>query len=129
MSFVSAKKFPLRIHVDKPNSANMPGGTIVKNSRPSRGIIACGLLGAFLFMMTVSAAPRLHERFHDTDDVGHHCAVTMFISGNFEHAPSPQITITAPKGPLRPVVVPVQLSIFACAAGRSILEHAPPALA
>ena len=99
-----------------------------KTSGSSR-ISGWGIICAFLFMIALSDAPRLHEHFHKMLGPGHECAVTMFLSGACDHladaAPS-----TEPMA-LMWTSVPVLELIHTRSAGLefSLLEHAPPSLA
>jgi hypothetical protein len=92
-------------------------------------VIAVGsLLSTLLFAFYLSVAPQVHERVHpDTGKTAHECAVTMFASGNCEHAACDQILLEAKPIPPSAAFLPDRLSIFIAPADMSILEHAPPA--
>ena len=91
-----------------------------------RKIAALGSIGAFLVTIALSDAPRLHERIHKVNSAKHDCAVTMFASGNCEHAAADPITVEAQSPPLLAAFLQERSSIFSAALEMSILEHAPP---
>lgn len=86
---------------------------------------------AFLWTLTLSVSPQLHERIHaDANQVNHTCAVTFIASGNCNHSPAaPLITAPAPtielSQPLEFDIAWIQ-SVFLSA---HIFAHAPPAFA
>jgi len=84
------------------------------------------LIVALFFIVAASSAPRLHERLHNTSAPRHECAVTMFASGNCEHAACDQIAVAAKPLPPFSAFLPQRLSMFIAALKISILEHAPP---
>ena len=92
-------------------------------------MIAAGCVGAFLFAVTLSATPQLHEQLHSpTGSPSHECAVTLLASGNCQHTPVATISV-APLAPPRAVAHFFQ-SFSLCTAHLefSLLEHAPPAI-
>src|ERR1700693_215034 len=61
-----------------------------------RAIVAAGILSAFLWTLTLSVSPRLHERVHpDAKQSQHECAVTFVASGSYDHAAQPPL-VSAP---------------------------------
>ena len=93
-----------------------------------RAIVAAGILSAFLWTLTLTVSPSLHERIHsDANRAEHSCAVTLIGSGSCKHS-APVALVSAPvpaiqfsKTPaLHPLWVP---SPFL---GARIFEHAPP---
>lgn len=83
---------------------------------------------AFLWTLTLSVSPQLHERVHpDANRTEHSCAVTFVASGNYDHSldalhinpPVHLDEFTVPE--LTPLWVG---SVFLLA---SVFEHAPPA--
>jgi hypothetical protein len=95
-----------------------------------RALFSVGSLAAFLFAITLAAAPGVHEHLHaDASQAQHECAVTILGSGKFQLADSAPVA-AAPAAavpastvaPLHPVWVP-PVFLRAC-----IFEHAPPAL-
>jgi hypothetical protein len=129
MSFVCAKRFALRIRANKSKSADMRGETILKRSQLCRSMAACGLLGAFLFAMALSASPRLHERFHpDVKRSQHECAVTLVAAGSYHHAaPAPLIASPAAAAQFSKIPALDPQWVQSPFLGASIFEHAPPA--
>ena len=93
-----------------------------------RAIVASGFIGAFLFALVLSAAPQLHERFHQPDGATHQCAVTLLTAGNCEHTPCDTIALAPP--PPRPASPPFHRhsKIVSARLEFSLLEHAPPAI-
>ncbi|CAN5260822.1 hypothetical protein BH20VER2_BH20VER2_08010 [soil metagenome] len=96
--------------------------------RAFRAWLGAGSVAAFLFAITLAAAPGLHAHFHaDAAQAHHECAVTVIGSGKLQLADAPP-TVAGPAaaalvgavGTLRPVWVP---SVFSSA---RIFEHAPP---
>jgi hypothetical protein len=94
-----------------------------------RAIVAAGILSAFLWTLTLTVSPSLHERIHsDANRAEHSCAVTFIGSGSCNHsghvplvsAPLPAIQFSTIQA-LHPLWVP---SPFL---GACIFEHAPPA--
>jgi hypothetical protein len=99
----------------------------MRNSTMTRASVAVATIAAFLWTLTLSASPQLHERVHkDANRVEHSCAVTFIASGNFDHAPVALI-ISRP-GPIDEFKIPELKprwieSLFLIAA---VFEHAPP---
>jgi hypothetical protein len=83
------------------------------------------LMVAILCAIALSAAPKLHERIHSVT-TQHECAVTLFTSGNCEHAACDQVPLEAKPLPPSATFLPPRLSIFIAPVEMSILEHAPP---
>jgi hypothetical protein len=90
-----------------------------------------GLLAsaAFLWALTLSVSPELHQRLHsDANRVDHSCAVTFLASGNCNHSPV-ALLISAPVQTDEfniPELTPLWAqSVFLLA---SVFEHAPPTL-
>ena len=130
MSFVRAKKFDLRIHPDKPKSADMRGETIVKSSRVCHSTVACGLLAAFFLALALAVAPQLHERIHkDAAASQHECAVTLIASGKYQQSDAPAL-VSAPQPAIQFSKLPALNPIWVPAPflSPSIFEHAPPVI-
>lgn len=100
----------------------------MKGRTSSRAFVAVIASAAFLWALTLSVSPQLHERVHsDANRADHSCAVTFVSSGNFNHTPV-SILISAPVSldefnvpELRPLWIG---PVFLLA---SVFEHAPPA--
>ena len=85
------------------------------------------LVPTLLFAFYLSVAPQVHQRLHPrANDAEHECAVTMFVSGNCEHAAGDQLLVEAQRLPSAGGLPLCRLSIFTAPARMSILEHAPP---
>ena len=97
---------------------------------PNRGraFTAVFILAAFLWALTLTVSPQLHERFHpDANRVEHTCAVTFIASGSYDHSAHPQIaaSIAVSQFSKIPALTPQWVeSLFLSA---RIFEHAPPA--
>jgi hypothetical protein len=100
----------------------------MRNSAMTRVSVAIFASAAFLWALTLSASPQLHERVHrDANRTEHTCAATFIASGNYDHAPT-ALLIRAPV-PLGDFDIPALSPrwiqpIFLVA---SVFEHAPPA--
>jgi hypothetical protein len=85
------------------------------------------LAAAIVLMLSLSAAPNLHERLHPTAGSLHECAVTLIAFGSCHHgaaAPlliAPTTTLQLSKIPV--LVLPWVESPFLAA---RVFEHAPP---
>lgn len=100
----------------------------MKSSTITRASVAVLAATAFLWTLTLSVSPQLHERLHpDANQVEHTCAATFVASGNYDHAPL-ALLIRAPV-PLGEFDIPTLSPrwiqpVFLIAA---VFEHAPPA--
>jgi hypothetical protein len=100
----------------------------MRNSTSLRASVAILASAAFLWALTLSASPQLHERVHpDANRAEHACAVTFISSGNYNHAPT-TLLISAPALINEfniPELTPRWVGpLFLLA---SVFEHAPPA--
>jgi hypothetical protein len=92
-------------------------------------LVAVGCIAAVLFALVLSAIPQLHEQIHGaTGTPNHECAVTMLISGNYQHTPTTAISVAlrAPPTPFAHALHSFQL--VSAHLEFSLLEHAPPAV-
>jgi hypothetical protein len=100
----------------------------MKSSTSSRAFVAVLTSAAFLWTLSLSVSPQLHERIHnEANRVDHTCAVTFVASGSCDHSP---VTILI-KAPVAldefkiPELTPLWVQpVFLVA---SVFEHAPPA--
>jgi len=94
----------------------------------TRAFVAVLACAAFLWTLTLSVSPQLHERVHpDANRVEHTCAVTFIASGNCNYTPSALLIIAPfPTGEFKvSELTPRWLGpLFLIA---SVFEHAPPA--
>jgi hypothetical protein len=94
----------------------------------SGNFIAAFVSAAFLWAITLTAAPQLHKGLHpDANSAEHTCAVTFIASGSYDHSAHAPL-ITAPETPVQFSKIPV-LSLQWVQSpflGASIFEHAPP---
>jgi hypothetical protein len=96
---------------------------------PWRKASALGIIGAFLFTIALSNAPRLHEHFHKALGPDHECAVTMFLSGTCDHSACVTPSTMPPVATATPVFFPRQFRSVQAGLEFSLLEHAPPTFA
>jgi hypothetical protein len=100
----------------------------MRNSTSLRACVAVVASAAFLWALTLSVSPQLHERVHkDANRVEHTCAVTFIASGNYNYTPA-ALLIIAPVLINEfniPELTPRWVGpLFLIA---SVFEHAPPA--
>jgi hypothetical protein len=100
----------------------------MRNSTMTRASTAVLALTAFLWTLTLSVSPQLHERVHpDANRVEHSCAVTFVASGNYDHSLD-ALHISAPfhldEFTVRELT-PLWVQPLFLIAG--VFEHAPPA--
>jgi hypothetical protein len=95
-----------------------------------RTFIAACVFAALFLALTLSGSPRLHQRVHaDANKTDHTCAVTLIVSGSYDHA-APLPLISAPRFGTGFSEIPgvsstwVQPLIFKA----HVFAHAPPAL-
>jgi hypothetical protein len=96
----------------------------------ARAFVTVLALAGFLWALTLSVSPQLHERIHpDANRGSHSCAVTLIASGNVDHSPATVLVgAPAPIGEFKVRELNSQWvdSLFLLAA---VFEHAPPASA
>jgi len=101
----------------------------MKRSTSSRAFVAVLASAAFLWTLTLSVSPQLHERIHpDANRVDHSCAITFVASGSYNHSPAaPLISTSVPIDEFKTPELTLRSlgSLFLLA---RIFEHAPPAL-
>ena len=103
----------------------------MKSCPAARAFVAVFVSAVFLWMLVLSASPRLHARVHsDANRVEHTCAVTFVTSGSYNysgHAPLLSAPVPAAQFSKIPALHPFWVqSLFL---GARIFEHAPPELA
>jgi hypothetical protein len=100
----------------------------MRTSTTMRAFVTVVTFAAFLWTLTLSVSPQLHQRVHpDANRVEHTCAVTFIAHGNVDHSPA-AFLISAP-APIDEFKIPEVsprwvASLFLLAA---VFEHAPPA--
>jgi hypothetical protein len=103
--------------------------TFGRSNSYGRAFVAAFVSAGFLWALTLSASPQLHQLVHkDANRAEHNCAVTMMASGSYDHAANPPLISAADLAPQFskiPALIPcwVQSPFL----GACIFEHAPPA--
>jgi hypothetical protein len=111
------------------------GQTLATEMSPinERGVLrvltAAGCIGALVLALVLSAAPQLHEELHALSGAANHeCAVTLLISGNYQHTPTVTISFAPPSPAATFVHVPDSFRLVSAHLEFALLEHAPPAV-
>jgi hypothetical protein len=64
-------------------------------SRPDncgRALVAGFIFAAFFWALLLSTSPQLHQQVHaDANRANHTCAVTLVVSGSYDHPASPAL--------------------------------------
>jgi hypothetical protein len=100
-----------------------------RSTNRGRAFVAICVCTTFLWALALSASPQLHQRVHpDADRVEHNCAVTMIVSGSYNHAAHVPL-VSAPVSAVQFSKIPALTSCWVESPflGASIFEHAPPA--
>jgi hypothetical protein len=93
-----------------------------------RGLAVLGTVGAFLFTIALSDAPRFHERIHNVLGPEHECAVTLVASGSYHHAtPAPLVDVHVAVSQFSKIPALTPQWVESPFLGACIFEHAPPA--
>jgi hypothetical protein len=101
----------------------------MKSSTTTRALIGLLASAAFLWTLTLSVSPQLHERIHpDANRIDHSCAITFIASGSYNYSPAaPLLSVPAFVDQFSsiPTLTPHWVeSSFLLA---RVFEHAPPA--
>jgi len=69
----------------------------MKSSTTTRALIGLLASAAFLWTLTLSVSPQLHERIHpDANRIDHSCAITFIASGSYNYSPAaPLLSVPA----------------------------------
>ena len=102
----------------------------MKRSTAFRALVAVVTSAAFLWTLTLSVSPQLHERIHpDAGRVDHSCAITFVASGSYNHSPAaPLIALPAPAFEFCKISTLNSIWVQPLFLGAHIFAHAPPAL-
>jgi hypothetical protein len=95
-----------------------------------RAVITGLVSAAFFWALALSASPQLHQRVHSDANKGDHsCAVTLLVSGSYNHAGAPPL-ISAPRLQISFAETPVLSSTWVqlLILKAHIFAHAPPAV-
>jgi hypothetical protein len=103
--------------------------TFARSTNHGRAFVAICVSAAFLWALTLSASPQLHQRVHrDANRVEHTCAVTFVASGSYDHAsPPPLVSAPAPVTEFSRIPLLNPLWVPSPFLASSVFEHAPPA--
>jgi hypothetical protein len=96
----------------------------------ARALVAAVLFAAFSWTLLVSVSPQLHARIHpDASGADHTCAVTLLLSGSYDHAKAPPL-VDAPRLQIGFGQTPAPSSTWVqlLTLRAHIFAHAPPAL-
>jgi len=101
----------------------------MKSSTTTRALFGLLASAAFLWTLTLSVSPQLHERIHpDANRIDHSCAITFIASGSYNYSPAaPLLSVPALVDQFSsiPTLTPQWVeSSFLLA---RVFEHAPPA--
>jgi hypothetical protein len=99
---------------------------LIRDNPAGLGASASLFALGFLFALALSDAPRLHERFHQILGPDHECAVTMVLSGSFDHSAAVTPAAAPPFRDTRPAFIGQPIPVIESALDFSFLEHAPP---
>jgi len=100
----------------------------MKRCTTARASVAVFVFAAFLWALTLSASPQLHQRVHkDANCAEHNCAVTMMASGSYDHG-AHTVLVSAPVPALQFSKIPALTPCWVQSPflGACIFEHAPP---
>ena len=95
-----------------------------------RAVVAGLVFAAFFWALALSASPQLHQRVHSDANRGDHtCAVTLLLSGSYDHAKAPPL-VDAPRLQIGFGQTPAPSSTWVqlLTLRAHIFAHAPPAL-
>jgi hypothetical protein len=69
--------------------------TFARSASHGRTFVAASVFAAFFWALALSGSPQLHQRVHGDANKGDHtCAVTLIVSGSYDHAaPPPLISV------------------------------------
>jgi len=103
--------------------------TLAGSTNRRRAFVATCVSAAFLWALSLSASPQLHQRVHkDANRVEHSCAATMIAAGSYNHAAQPPL-VSAPVPVIHFSKIPALTPqwVESPFLGARIFEHAPPA--
>jgi hypothetical protein len=102
----------------------------MKSYTTARACVAVFVSAAFLWMLVLSASPRLHARVHsDANRTDHVCAITLIASGSYEHAAQPAlVSADALVSQFSEIPALTPCWVQSPFLGACIFEHAPPAV-
>jgi len=103
--------------------------TFARSIDHGRTFVATCVGAAFLWALTLTASPQLHQHVHaDAKSIEHSCAATLIASGSYNHAAQPVIVSAPAPAVLFSGILLLTLQwVESPFLKASILEHAPPA--
>jgi hypothetical protein len=102
----------------------------VRSDNCGRAVVAGFVFAAFFWALALGASPQLHQRVHpDANRGDHSCAVTLIVSGTYDHAAAP-LLISAPQLGTGFSEIPALSSTWVqpLILKAHVFAHAPPAL-
>jgi hypothetical protein len=103
----------------------------MKSCTTARAWVAVFVSAAFLWMLVLSASPRLHARVHsDANRIEHTCAATFVTSGSYNYSGhAPLLAALVPAARFSKIPALRRFWVQPLFLGARIFEHAPPELA
>jgi hypothetical protein len=102
--------------------------TFARSNSYGRAFVAALVFGGFLWALTLSASPQLHQRVHkDANRAEHNCAATMIASGSYDHVAPPLVSAPVPAIQFSKIPALIPCWVQSPFLGACIFEHAPPA--
>jgi len=101
----------------------------MRSSTTTRAFVGFLVSAAFLWTLTLSVSPQLHERIHpDANRIDHSCAITFIASGSYNYSPAaPLVSVPALVDQFSPVPALTPHWVEPLFLLARIFEHAPPA--
>jgi hypothetical protein len=99
-----------------------------RSTSHGRTFVGACVFAAFFWALALSGSPQLHQRVHADANRGHHiCAVTLIVSGNYDHAAPPTL-ISGPRFTAGLAEIPALSSAWVqpLILKAHIFAHAPP---
>jgi len=103
--------------------------TFARSTSHGRTSVAACVFAAFFWALALSASPQLHQHVHaDAKRLEHSCAVTLIVSGSYDHAGQPAlVSSSAPASLPSKILALTSQWVESPFLKASVFEHAPPA--
>src|SRR2546426_11067795 len=101
----------------------------MKSSTTTRAFVGLLASAVFIWTLTLSVSPQLHERIHpDANRVDHSCAITFIASGSYNYSPAAAlVSVPALVDQFSPVPALTPRWVESPFLLARVFEHAPPA--